>query len=155
MPMTDQGKPDPGSSVTGQLKKFIERISAFSRSATEAQKEALLRLLNNAQILEVLERWQDTDRRKSPRKPCSLTVHYPIENQVLIEIIRNISKGGVFIETFAPLWVGQEITMTIWPTAHARTIETAGEVVWTGPEGVGVKFISPPSKDLEALIESL
>jgi len=153
--MTDAPKDDARSSVTDHLRRLAREIDTFAYNATEEQKEALLRLLRDAQILEVLESWGHTDRRQAPRKPCSLTVHYAIEDQVLTEIIKNISPGGAFIETFAPLRVGQEVTMTIWPFNEELPIESGGEIVWTGSKGVGVKFTSPPSKQLKALIESL
>jgi Tfp pilus assembly protein PilZ len=149
--MTDFAKHKSESTATAQLNKYAKDISLFAHNATEEQKEVLLRFLNDAQFVEVLQSWRHTDRRKAPRKPCSLTVHYAIEDQVMTQIIKNISTGGAFIETFAPLSVGQEITMTIWE----EPIETTGKIVWTGPRGVGVEFTSPPSEALKKMIESL
>ena len=153
--MTDSANYDPDSSAAAQLNKFARDISTFAYNATEEQKEALVRLLNDGPILELLDAWRHTDRRRTPRKPCSLTVYYGIEEKVMTGIVRNISDGGVLIQTFAPLSVGQEITMTIWPADWGEPVETTGEIVWSGSKGVGVRFETPPGEDLQAIIESL
>ena len=71
------------------------------------------------------------------------------------EIIKNASAAGVLMHTFAPLRVGQEISMTIWPTNVQEPVEAKGKIVWTGKEGVGVRFEAPPSEAFKKMIESL
>ena len=153
--MTDPAKYDRQSTATAQLNKLAKDISVFSYNATEEQKEALLRLLHQGQILELLAAWQKTDRRSQPRKPCSLTVQFAVEEQVLTEVIKNASTGGMLMQTFAPLRPGQEIPMTIWPSNLKEPVEATVEIVWTGEEGVGVQFVTPISEEIEKVIESL
>ncbi|MGD9260628.1 MAG: PilZ domain-containing protein, partial [Desulfobacterales bacterium] len=52
------------------------------------------------------------DKRKGVRKTCNIPVNYASDNRVYSNHIRNISKGGVFIETQSPLVSGEEIYMT-------------------------------------------
>ena len=153
--MTDPPKSKSESSTTAQLKKFAKDITTFAYNATEEQRQTILRLLNQGQILELLEAWRGTDRRRVPRRPCTMTVQFGIEKEVLTEIIRDASTEGVFIESFAPLRVGQEITMTIWLVNEERSVEITGEVIWAGSKGVGVRFTTPPSEELRGVIESL
>ena len=153
--MTDPPKYQPQSKATAQLNKWAKVISLFAYNATEEQKEALLRLLNDGHISELMESWQYKDCRSTPRKPCLLTVQFGIEEQMVTEIVRNASADGVFIESFAPLRVGQEITMTIWPTDREESVEITGEVVWAGSKGVGVRFTTPASEEFGRVVESL
>ena len=153
--MTDSTKPQTEYSTVAQLNKFAKDISTFASHATEEQREALLRLLKDEQVLALLEPWRHTDRRSHARKPCFLTVQFALGKQVLAEIVKNASTTGVLMHTFAPLRVGQEITMTIWPANLQGPVEARGEIVRTAKEGVGVRFESPPSDDLQKMIASL
>jgi len=153
--MTDSAEYDSESGVTVELNTFAKEISGFAYNATEKEKKELLALLKTAQILKLLESWRNTDRRRAPRKPCSLAMYFGIEDRVLKGLIKNVSITGVFIETSELLSVGKEITMTLWPANQEEPIETKGEIVWSGPKGVGVRFSSRPGEGLETLIESL
>ena len=153
--MSDSAKYDSESDVTVELNALAKEISSFAYNATEEQKKDLLELLQNPQILELMEAWRNTDRRRAPRKPCSLAMYFGIEDRVLKGLIKNVSTTGVFIETSELLSIGKEITMTLWPANQEEPIETKGEIVWSGPKGVGVRFSSRPGKGLESLIESL
>ncbi len=153
--MGDSKKYNLESRATVELNKFAQEIAAFAFNATEEQKRALLPLLKDTNILELLEVWRKTDRRSAPRKPCSLSMYYTVEDTVLMGVMKNISTSGVFIETIAPVHVGQEIRMTFWPANQEEPMEAKGEVVRTAAEGVGVKFATPPSDDLKKMIESL
>ncbi len=148
-------KYDSESKVTAELNKLAQEIIAFAYNATEEQKNALLPLLKDAKILGLLGAWRRTDRRKSPRKPCSLTMYYTVEDKVLKGTIQDISAGGVFMDSFAPVRIGQEIVMTFWPANHEEPMEVSGEIVRIAPQGIGVKFTSPPGEDLKKMIDSL
>ncbi len=152
--MMDFPQSSDKSGIKARLKQLSRDISTFADQAPEEQQRALLAMLDEQSLYTVLKNWAHENRRKAFRKPCSLSVHYTIEDKLLTDIAKNISTGGVFIETFAPLSVGQEITLTISPPNQEKPIETVGEIVWSGSRGVGVRFITE-SEDLEAMIESL
>ena len=153
--MTDSTRYDSESDMTLELNALAKEISRFAYNATEEQKRDLLELLRNPQILELMEAWRNTDRRTAPRKPCSLAMYFGIEDRIIKGLIKNVSITGVFIETSELLSIGKEITMTLWPANQEDPIEAKGEIVWSGPKGVGVRFSTPPDKNLEALIDSL
>jgi hypothetical protein len=61
--------------------------------------------------------------------------------------VQNISRGGVFVQTPAPLPVGTDLHMTvrvITPFGDEQEIESQAKVVWvstrSGEEGMGLTF---------------
>ncbi len=70
--------------------------------------------------------------------------------------IENISVGGLFMKTNAPLPVG--LALTIELKSAKDTVQLAGKVVGTTAEGVGVAFDVLPAeteKRLRALLDEL
>ncbi len=53
--------------------------------------------------------------------------------------IRNISKGGVFVETEMSFSIGQNVSMTYQSPSYGNE-HRVGKIVWIGPHGIGVKF---------------
>ena len=82
---------------------------------------------------------QTREKRKHPRKSCFISVDYVTQDRVYKDFIQNISRGGVFIETRAPFFVGEKVSLTFTPPDHRKSIKTIGEVVRTSPQGIGVK----------------
>ena len=142
--MTDSSQQSDDSSLTAQLKDLLKDISPFIDNASEDQKRRLLNLLEES---------LPVDRRKYPRKPCSIAVTCEIY-RVFTDFIRNISAGGVFIETSAPCLPGEHLTMMFSLPNQGEPVKTMGKIMWRAPEGVGVKFTTP-SDDLQTMIESL
>jgi len=80
------------------------------------------------------------DQRKYDRKRYSKPVIFATQNKILGGITRDISPSGVFIETQHRLEVGQTVTLVI-PLKTAKNAKIKSRVIWTGPEGFGVKFL--------------
>ena len=97
-------------------------------------------------LLKVLDSWQNQSARKYPRKRWVIPVDLKIKDQTFKEFIKDISKGGVFIETQTPFSVGQEIRLHIQLPNKSRPLEIVGEIVRSNVQGVGVKFKRHPSK---------
>ena len=53
--------------------------------------------------------------------------------------VKNIKKGGVFIETERPFSVGQVLTMT-YSSPHFEEKNRIGTIRRVDPHGIGVKF---------------
>jgi hypothetical protein len=53
------------------------------------------------------------DPRKYPRKPCLKSVFFNCGDQRYAGLIKNISRGGVFIETADKFLFGQSIELSI------------------------------------------
>lgn len=86
------------------------------------------------------KRMSVSEKRKFPRKECSVPVGYAILDQDYTALIENISYGGVFIDAETILDIGQEILLNIQLTADTQPFTVLGEVAWHGPKGMGVKF---------------
>ena len=80
------------------------------------------------------------DQRKHPRKAYSKSIAYSTKNQLKKAITKNISPAGVFIETDDTLRVGQTITLAV-PLKEAKTARIKAQVIWSGPDGFGLKFL--------------
>ena len=105
-------------------------------------------------LLTRLEEKFRVNKRKSPRKPYSEEVDFATKDRAYREFIKDISAGGLFIETRSPLAVGQEITLVLSLPNHERPIKTLGEVVRATQLGIGVKF-KPASPIVQEIIETL
>ena len=134
------------ASVTTRLKELIKGIVPLIDTAPLEQRLRLLRLL---------EELRRGDRRQHPRKPCSMRVTYATQDLLGRDTIKDISVGGVHIDTMVPFPVGQKITLMLSPPDVEKEISIPGEVVWGPGQGIGVSFTQPPSKELRATIESL
>jgi len=86
-------------------------------------------------------------QRRNSRKPCEIAVNYATRAHALKDVIKNISLGGVYIETRMPLPVDQIISMKFQLPKSGKLINVAGKIVWADFPGIGVKFISTAAKD--------
>ena len=126
------------SSVT---KRLIELVNGLP----EEKKQALLA---------ILEDWHRTLQREHPRKSCFMAVDYADRDRVFKDFIRNISAGGVFIETNLPFSIGKDITLTFSSSNYERPIKITGKIARTGRGGIGVRF-KTENRDLIAMIKAL
>jgi Tfp pilus assembly protein PilZ len=67
-------------------------------------------------------------------------VDYATKDHAYKGFIRNLSCGGVFIQTRGSLDVGQEIMMTFSSSNHFNPLKIEGEIVRKNMLGVGVRF---------------
>ena len=95
-------------------------------------------------LLEKLERMSvdngNIERRGHSRKPCLMSVDYTIKNRKYRSFILDISAFGIFIETKNLFPTGQQIQMSFTVPTHQTPFKLAGEIVWCGTQGIGVKF---------------
>jgi hypothetical protein len=82
------------------------------------------------------------DLRRFSRKTFRRATIFACQNQYYAGLTKNISKGGVFIETRNPFSIGQIITLVISRTKIEKGVMLKGEVIHTKPEGFGLKFLS-------------
>ena len=121
------------------------RLMDLIDNMSEDQRQALLSML---------EDWQFTKRRKHPRKSWLAPVDYTVEGRAFKDFIRNISAGGVFIETRTAFSVGQEISMSFSSTGFEEPIKIGGKIFWANMLGIGVRF-STENQALVAMLETL
>jgi Tfp pilus assembly protein PilZ len=131
--------------MRAELKKLLEEILISMDNAPEYKQKSLLTSL---------KRWQNAERRRHPRRNCSIPVRMGMW-QVFTERIRNISTGGVFIKTSAPVSHGEDVTLIFSLPNRAGPIKINGHVVWKAVEGVGVEFKEPLGGELKEAIGTL
>ena len=80
------------------------------------------------------------DPRKYPRKPCLKSVFFNCGDQNCAGLIKNISRGGVFIETTDNFFFGQSIELVIPSTRIDWGKPILGWIVHLSGTGIGVTF---------------
>lgn len=80
------------------------------------------------------------ERRQADRHVCRHEVGYAIQDASYIDYIEDINAWGVFIQSEQRIPVGESILMTIPLLSNETSIKVVGQVVWSGPEGMGVRF---------------
>ena len=82
------------------------------------------------------------DLRRFSRRPFRRATIFTDNSRYYAGLTKNISKGGIFIETRNPFAIGQIITLVISRTKIEKGVMLKGEVVHRRPNGFGLKFIS-------------
>ena len=137
------------------LQASIEALGPVSVADGYAPPENVLFLTN-----ELLSR-RGVDQRASPRVLYGTTVAFRAAGRDEDEIgfSYNVSAGGVYVRTLAPLDAGQELWLEMWPPRSERRVRLAGTVAWkrafgpsegaTVPAGFGVKLTDGLAGDLD------
>jgi Tfp pilus assembly protein PilZ len=104
-----------------------------------------LPLNRQTEFLDALEKEKpekpvENEHRRHSRKDVLLPVDYASYDKFFREFIRDISEGGVFIETQNPLMIGQKIAMTFMTTDERHHFKMNGKIVRDVKNGIGVKF---------------
>ncbi len=105
------------------------------------------------------------ENRVHRRAPLRLELNYrnATGGNFLFEYSRNISKGGIFIETDTPLAMGTRLAIRFQPPGSEDGLEVDGEVTWVNPvkegddnpnPGMGVQWVGL-SDDQYELIASV
>lgn len=83
------------------------------------------------------------DKRKYPRKSYHASIEYVTENGTGRDLIKDISRGGVFLEVAEfkkHFYIGQQILVNIPDPEQLNTIKVNGEISRISYNGVGIKF---------------
>ena len=102
-----------------------------------------LSVTKRLELLKKLENWHRSklaELRKYPRKSYFIPAECLSDGVSFTDFIQNISNGGVFIQTDANFYVGQQITMTFSLPKVEKDITVSGKVVRVDSLGIGVKF---------------
>lgn len=93
--------------------------------------------------LKEMEEWLYEGKREHYRKPFFTVVDFTTRGHAFKDFIKDISPGGVFIETSIPCNIGQELSLTFALPNCQKHIKITGEVVRITLQGIGVKFGMP------------
>lgn len=89
------------------------------------------------------------EKRRDPRTIIKIKIDYETEGAYLYSYSKDLSEGGIFIQTNKPLKVGERIKLSFILPELLEKIETWGEVAWVNEagtegltEGMGVRFVN-------------
>jgi Tfp pilus assembly protein PilZ len=93
--------------------------------------------------LKDLEGWQKSkdEKRKYPRRSTYVDITYSSDQRRIFEdFVRNISAGGLYIETNLVTELGQKLTLTFSHPDSGDPIKVLGKIIRVDSEGIGVQF---------------
>lgn len=147
-------KADPDlSSIPIVMVTHGGREDDLARCREAGCDDIVLKPINRHNFLNTARRHLDVQDRGAPRVRARLHIRYghPGEEQTLKDYTVNLSAGGVFIETEAPLEVDTPLRIRFDLPGRAVPIECRGRVAWINrpekpvkpklPGGMGVQFI--------------
>ena len=91
-------------------------------------------------LLNMLDKSEYSGSRKHKRKQLPLPVNLGTEKISSNNFIKDISKGGVFIETGISLSIGEELSLIFKLPNNNKFIKATGLIVRTNELGIGIKF---------------
>jgi uncharacterized protein (TIGR02266 family) len=80
------------------------------------------------------------------RPPPRARVAYASEQELAADFIENLSHGGAFVRTHAPLPEGAEVALELALPDGAK-LDTKGVVAFVNVKGMGVRFVLSPEQD--------
>jgi hypothetical protein len=111
------------------------------------QRVAEMSLEEQRALLEMLEATTGAEKRELPRRTSGLVVNYSDAWRSYQDLARDISAGGMFIETSEHFAVGDRIRISFRIPQVAIPIRLCGKIVRTSPTGIGVQFDWKPTPD--------
>jgi len=81
-----------------------------------------------------------SNRRKEPRIPCLIPVHYKIYRGLYSSFILDINETGAFIETDRSFSSGDKIVLKFLDPYSRRSSLINGSIAWSSDSAIGVKF---------------
>ena len=95
----------------------------------------------------------DSDQRAHDRKECIISTDFVINERAHRNFVKDISEGGVFIETSAPTGadVGDKMVQSFSMLNEQILFKFSGEIVRVDKKGLGVKFSNLTQYQLEMI----
>jgi uncharacterized protein (TIGR02266 family) len=129
--VTDMSEEYTAAGVTASLFDLIRQMPV-------SEQEELLNCLR-------------ASRRRYERRPYITTIEYSTRHGSFTDFSLDIGAGGIFLETFEDLDVGEELILTLTLPGHDAPLKISGRVHWRGPAGVGVRFEHMSREQIELL----
>lgn len=126
-----------------------KRPSSASQQPSDVPKRSGCQLLRGEpahQLLDEPEVPFDLERRIKPRAPLTVEISLGSDSHFFVGITSDLSTGGVFVVTYEPLALGDELELEF--SLPASTVHARGRVRWMrqateeAPPGVGIAFTS-------------
>ena len=116
------------------MKEVEARLSSIISNMSDKEKR---------ELLERLEHWEEAkfeEDRKHHRKQTSIYAVFSGQDCYFRDYIKDISAGGIFIETETALFINQELVITFFLPNSSKPIKIRGKVVRSDPKGFGIQF---------------
>jgi len=86
-------------------------------------------------------RMSNKDARVYARVPCSEETHFAANRELFQGTIKNVSEGGIYVQTRQRFKVGQEVVVAGPFGDNRQDVKRYGKVVWHDAKGIAVQFI--------------
>jgi hypothetical protein len=98
-----------------------------------------------------------SDHRRSPRVPLACRIEFSVVNEEVSPrrraVARDISLGGMFIETEVLCWESDKVVVHVTLPGSKRAMELPGIVRWVSKDGMGVQFRLLGARDTHEITE--
>lgn len=91
------------------------------------------------------------NQRSSKRYECRVQIEYVLGEKRRLGMTRNLSLGGVYIESDEKVPYGAKLQIRLAVTTQKEAIEVGGQIRWVEPGGFGVQFDGLRARDVWAL----
>jgi len=151
-----------GSDLTYIKQKLAEKEAQAADKELEQERVSsllfeLIEKMDESQLVYLLEKAEELHGKKKrvhDRVACLITADCVYQSRAFNHYVKDISFGGVFIETAESPPEGEEISMTLSFSHHSKPFKITGEVVRATPNGIGVQFRTM-SQVQEELIQNI
>ena len=125
------------------------KLIALIDYLSEGMKIKLLRYLEKKLNIKVGEDLK-VEKRGDNRRTCLISTNYIVAKEAFSGYILDISAFGAFIETNVILPAEQKLSMSFSLPNHQKPFNFRGQIVWSGSQGIGVKFdyLSPRQEEI-------
>ncbi len=86
-------------------------------------------------------RLNNREARVYARAPCSEETHFAANRELFQGTIKNVSEGGIYVQTRQRFRVGQEVVVAGPFGENRQDVKRFGKVVWHDDRGIAVQFI--------------
>ena len=126
----------------------LKLIALIDYMSDEMQIKLLRYLENKFNI--TVSKDLNIEKREDNRRTCLISADYIIGKEAFSGYILDISAFGAFIETNAIFPAGEKLSMSFSLPNHQKPFNFKGKIVWSGSQGVGVKFdyLSPRQQEI-------
>ena len=82
---------------------------------------------------------ENLEKRKALREECVIAVNLVIDDKAYTEFTKNISKGGMCIDSNMQIPAGRALLLA-YQVPQQKPIKRIGQVVWSDSMGMGIRL---------------
>jgi len=136
VPVSIEGESMETNEVYPQKNDVILQLIKRVLEMTDGERIDLLGQLNMLPVQDL-----SLGDRDGARREYDQTITFSTQERQYTAICKDISNGGIFIQTGEVFRLGQLVTLDI-PFSHGKeSIKVPAEIVRVNPNGIGLKFM--------------